>query len=81
MSDGIIYKTKNNMLHHAASLACEHGILNERAYRDAMIKEHFQQLRSEGKTVEECELILSEKWSSKTNKLTPESIHYIIYRT
>ena len=67
-------------IHFIASMAQDLGILHEMNYRNLCIKIEFEKLRKEGKTIEKIEIILSEKWSNKRKKLTPESIHRIIYQ-
>ncbi len=67
------------IIHQIAAIAQRLGILHERAYRDMCIRLEFDRLKKQGVKVEEAEIILSKRFSSKKNKLTPESIHRIIY--
>lgn len=66
--------------HYIARLAQDLGFLDERKYRDFCICEQFEQLRQDGLTVEKIELKLSLMFTTKKDKLSPESIHQIIYR-
>lgn len=62
-----------------ARFAQEFGFLDERAYRDFCIREKFKVLRGEGMKMEKIEMRLSEEFSNDDRKLTPESIHRIVY--
>ena len=66
--------------HYIAKFAQAFGFLDERKYRDFCIKEDFIKMKSEGMKVEEIEIKLSEKFSSENHPLTPETIHFIVYR-
>ncbi len=68
------------IVHEIANIARNLGILNERAYRNLCIRMDFDKMRREGVRVEEAEIILSEKYSSAKSKITPETIHSILYR-
>jgi len=74
------YGVNNELLiHEIAELAQNLGILNERAYRDLCIRIEFEKLHNSGAKVEDIEYELAEQFSSKEIKITPESIHRIVY--
>ena len=68
------------IVHEIANIARNLGILNERAYRNLCIRMDFDRMRREGVRVEKAEIILSEKYSDAKSKITPETIHSILYR-
>ena len=67
--------------HYIAKFAQLFGFLDERKYRDFCIKEDFEKLKLQGMKVEEIEIKLSKTYSSELYSITPETIHFIVYRS
>jgi len=71
---------KNQYPHEIALRSQQFGFLDERAYRNFCIKEEYDILKNDGMKKEDAVILLSDKWSSKHAKLSPETISQIIYR-
>lgn len=65
--------------HYIAKFAQLFGFLDERRYRDYCIKEEFAKMKNNGMKIEQIELELSQRFSTKKYPLQPETIHKIIY--